>query len=69
MTAQENRDRHKVYRRVGFGYLAYFRTMRFLIMILITLSVLMIVAGTGYYATSPGNYAGYNYLDYFSLAN
>jgi hypothetical protein len=43
--------------------------MRFLIMILITLSVLMIVAGTGYYATSPSKFLGYNLLDYFSLAN
>jgi len=58
-----------VYRRIGFGYLAYFRTMRFLIIILITLTVLMVIAGTGYYATSPSKYPGYNFLDYFSMAN
>jgi len=43
--------------------------MRFLIIILITLSVLMVIAGSGFYATSPTEYPGYNFLDYFSMAN
>jgi len=62
-SAFEKRERHKVYRKIGFGYLAHFRTMRFLIFILVPFTLIMITAGYSNARTSVAFGAGITLLD------
>jgi hypothetical protein len=65
-----NIARHKAHERLGFGYLAMFRTMRFLLLIMLVMGILMLPIGILIYNSkevpSP---LGYNIFDELSIAD
>ena len=59
----------KAHERLGFGYLALFRTMRFLALITFLLAIMMFIAGSANWRASPVAITGFNTFDLFSMAN
>lgn len=66
---EENKARHKLYYAFGFGYLALFRSMRFLGLVFLTMSLIMLVSGISFYKSSPVSEYGFTLFDTLSIAN
>lgn len=61
--------RHKAHQRLGFGYLAMFRTMRYLFLVTIMLAVIMFFIGFLHWMEKPVATIGYSIFDELSIAN
>lgn len=67
---EANIARHKAHERLGFGYLAMFRTMRFLFVLMLVMSVMMLSNGLmNYFSKTDESPLGYNIFDELSIAN
>jgi hypothetical protein len=58
-----------VYERLGFGYLALFRTMRFLLIVMMAIAIISFMSGIVDNAADTNYSEGFNNVDSFSLAN
>lgn len=65
----DKKRQHKVYERLGFGYLSLFRTMRFLVLIFITMCSIMLSAGIADARADTETVVGFTILDKLSIAN
>ena len=66
---QHLKKEHKVHERLGFGYLALFRTMRFLLLIFAGMAMLMILAGVVDNYADNTAVAGFSFISSHSMAN
>ena len=66
---EENKNRHKIYYVFGFGYLALFRSMRFLGLVFFAVSLIMLVSGLSFRFSSVIYEYGFTLFDTLSIAN
>lgn len=65
----ESKQQHKAHERLGFGYLAMFRTMRYLFIIQSFLAITTLLGGIAYRKFDPVKTPGYSAFDEYSIAN
>jgi len=62
-------DVYVPHERLGFGTLAFFRTIRFVAILSFIMSIFIISTGIANYVANPGRHDYYSVFDLFTLAN
>jgi predicted lactoylglutathione lyase len=60
---------HKLYEHLGFGFLAMFRSVRFICFIFLGVCFFMLLSGIAFLKTSTEYAPGYTTFDVLSIAN
>jgi hypothetical protein len=55
--------------RLGFGTLAFFRTIRFVAILSFIFSIFVVTTGIANYVANPGRHLTFSVFDLFTLAN
>lgn len=66
---EKNMKEHKLHDRLGFGYLAYFSTMRYMLCSFLVLAVLMVIPAGKLSSANLIKQEGFSTFFYFSIAN
>lgn len=63
------KGRYKPARKLGFGFLSMFRTMRFITLTAFFFAAVMMYAGASFFRAQRINLYGFGYLGLFSISN